>query len=109
MTRLLRAGLAVWAAVVLTVGCTPIPPNPPPRPSAADVCDAFCELATSLRCDGFQGSPGYDEIPGNADDVPCPRVCRDTLTRGRLYTGDRTCLDTATTCDAAESCVLDGE
>ncbi len=96
--------------LVLLTGCPvvpPTPPIPPPTPQEEEACEAFCELITSLDCDGHEGSPGEDGIPGNEDDVPCPQVCRDFLV-GDTYISDRSCLDSAQTCEAAEVCVFEG-
>lgn len=104
--RLLSA--AVIAASTLG-GCNvPItPPVPPPSPQERGACDAFCELIAHLECEGHEGSPGEDMKFGTADDVACPKVCRDML-EGDIYASDRPCLDTAQTCRAAEDCVFDG-
>ena len=105
----LLAACAPLALVVALAGCWlhPGPVTPPRPPSAVETCEAFCEVLTHLGCPGHEGSPGEDEVLGNADDVACPRVCRDTLASG-IYTSDRGCLDTAHTCEAAEVCVFDG-
>lgn len=91
------------AALLAFAACHPQPPQPLP---GEGVCGRFCVLLDRLNCVG-QDSPGQDEIPGNEDDVPCQRVCEDILATGtyRPKPGDA-CLDTATTCGAAEACVL---
>ena len=97
---------AATTALALVLACAHVPPAPrPPTPTQAAVCDAFCELEISLACPGASGSPGQDELDGTADDVPCAQVCRDTVATG-LSAGDRACLDTAVTCEAAEACAF---
>ncbi len=92
--------------VVVLLGCAPMP-APVQPPKDADACEAFCTLARTMACTGYEGSPGQDERFGTPDDVPCVQVCRDTLADG-AYTSDRACLNTARTCLAAEACTFDG-
>lgn len=89
------------------VGCGPTPgPGPlePPGP-AGSACVRFCDVLDRGDCPGEHGSPGADEVRGSADDVPCSRVCQD-LQDTATYRGDHACLDKATTCQQAESCMF---
>jgi hypothetical protein len=101
-----------YLAVLLGFGCVPKPQpvNPVPKPDpyapdATDVCERFCAILDRGNCAGEDGSPGEDEVRGNADDVPCTRVCSDVLSKG-TYSADEACLNVAASCEAAEECVF---
>lgn len=109
MTRFLRLLASVWP--VLATACTHIPlppPGPVEPPTAAEACEAFCEVRVQLQCEATPDSPGTDEIDGTADDEPCEVVCRDIVTLGR-YTPDRACLDSARSCGEADACMFGPE
>jgi len=94
-------------ALMLTA-CGPLPP-PVPTPEDADACEAFCHLQRELGCPDAGDSPGPDETPGTADDVPCEAVCRDVLGGGLYEAQERACFDDVRTCGEAEACLLDGD
>lgn len=85
----------------------PTPPTPAPLPAELEACDAFCAVLEHLQCADGTGSPGADETFGTDDDVACVDVCTDTVHTYRVAP-DRVCLDSVTSCDAAEACVFGG-
>lgn len=106
MTTMLRLCSLLWP--LITVGCVhgPIEPTAPVEPpQAREACEAFCDLYARLQCDDTGDSPGADEVSGTADDVGCVQVCRDSVT-ALQSPAMRECLDTATTCGLAETCMF---
>jgi len=98
------------ALACLGTGCTPAPSSPSRPPlvvpgGSPDACQLYCGKAVELRCPEASGSPGEDEIEGNADDVPCLQVCRDVIAGGH-YQSRRECIEQATSCHVAENCLL---
>lgn len=50
--------------------------NMPKNPdNVFNSCQAACTNMRVMKCDGWQGSPGEDEIFGTEDDVPCYEAC----------------------------------
>lgn len=98
----------VLAGALLALSCGGAkPPDPlePPGP-AGSACARFCDVLDRGDCAGEKGSPGQDETHGTADDVSCVGVCLNLLTNRTTFEADNTCLDTATSCEAAEVCLF---
>lgn len=74
-----------WGAPPVTPDPTPAPtpaPEPPPAPDPVPerprtVCRQACDNMALLRCKGWEGAAGKDEVMGTPDDVPCAQVCTD--------------------------------
>lgn len=89
----------VWYAV----GCIPLPVRPD-DPSTPDDCEAMCVNLERLRCPGWRGSPGTDEIFGTADDIPCADVCRRVVTAGLGVSLYQRCVAKARDCAVVARC-----
>lgn len=96
------------AAIALCIACqfTPDPVNPPPPPPT-DSCDLACKNMKKLGCDGWEGSPGYDEIFGTDDDVSCFRVCVETMDADPSVDIHPGCVSEAESCKEVEECFED--
>ena len=71
------------------------------------LCRLACNNLRRLGCAGRDGSPGYDEVFGTADDVPCAIVCADIEAAARNVPGlslHPECLKAAKDCREASSC-----
>ncbi len=65
-------------------------------------CGAACERLKVLGCDGWDGSPGEDELWGTADDVSCEEVCRGIVDeQGTLHLD---CTIMAESCAEVDEC-----
>ncbi len=72
------AAIAVLFPKCNVVQETRNPPGPNvPRDPVVVVgqCEAACKRMAELKCEGWQGSPGYDGEYGTGDDVACVEVC----------------------------------
>lgn len=107
--------VVVWAlvgalAVVLVLtyleGCGTIGPVKPDPivDKDLDACDAACDRLRELGCPAGDGSPGRDEVMGNADDTPCEQVCRDVVGAYSGSTLHQKCTAKAESCEAVEEC-----
>ena len=97
--------LTCWALVALSVaglcwgiaGCVVRPvPDSPGR------CVEACQNMRSLGVEGWQGSPGQDEIHGTTDDVECRLVCESTEAAGFPF--HSVCLAESRTRAEADRC-----
>lgn len=79
------------------------PPNPhvPNEDDAAAQCADICVHMAELRCDGWQGNAGPDEVTGTSDDATCELACVDIQTIVAL---DARCLTSAPSCQAVNAC-----
>src|SRR5687768_1187804 len=92
-------GMRAFVLVVLLSGCNPLFPKIPDLPEVdwkqdagpvaaagapgpttvivLEVCRKACKNLYRLGCAGRMGSPGYDEVFGTGDEIPCEVVCSD--------------------------------
>lgn len=56
-----------------------------------------------MGCPGAEGSPGFDDTFGTADDVGCPTACVE-ISDGEPGFFPLRCAQTAPTCDAVDRC-----
>jgi len=108
---LLSVAAVLFAIVIFltATGCAgaldPYEPGPPRVRDAggADLCQAACDSLARLKCDGWDGSPGKDEVFGTKDDVSCTFVCVDIMdeSTANLYTA---CTAQAESCDEIDDC-----
>lgn len=66
-------------------------------------CVAACDNMEDLDCDGWQGSPGEDEVYGTEDDVSCDEICEMIAEEptAEIFPG---CVAAAETCEAVDEC-----
>jgi hypothetical protein len=81
-------------------------PNPPDDDVDAS-CTTACSNLEELKCPGWNGSPGPDDVVGNDDDLSCEEACEIILEdpSANLFTS---CTTSAETCDAVDRCFSDG-
>jgi hypothetical protein len=93
-----------YMALLLLIGCGPYVYIPPGAEDPA-LCEPACEVLERYKVEGWDGSPGPDEVFGTADDVPCAQVCRETIRAG--YPFQVKCLSGAGSRGEAEGCYGD--
>jgi len=95
----------VGVAVSFCIGCKPKPQPIAPEdiPAAIVNCGEACETMARLRCDGYDGSYGPDDVKGTSDDVGCVDVCVYFMkeTGINLYPN---CVGAAVDCLDVEDC-----
>ena len=96
----------VLLLAALCCACAASKPPPPVHDPGAGDCAAACANLERLGCQGAKGSPGRDDVPGTADDVPCSVACEDVEREGvsSLATG---CVAGAASCSAADACLAE--
>ena len=87
----------------------PVPkPEPEPVPADADPilvsCQAACANLSKHQCPGHEGTPGKDEIAGNADDVSCSVACYELSTADPPVDLHTECVSSAPDCEAVAVC-----
>ena len=105
LALVLVGAMAVECAAGLAgcAGAKPVPDNGSVD-NDADACAAACANLERLRCPGWRGSLGKDEIHGTEDDVPCEQVCRDVVEASVASTLHQKCTAAADSCAAVERC-----
>lgn len=94
--------LATFAATSL-LSCSGAKP-----PAENGTCRSACANLQALGCDGYLGSPGYDEEYATEDDLTCVNVCLDISNdpAGELYLD---CTTSAQSCRAVDRCFEMGD
>jgi hypothetical protein len=98
-------GASISLVALTLVGCPHPDPLAPVQPPSGTPCQQFCAILERDKCPGWDGNGGQDEVRGTSDDVACQKVCSDFQSKG-TYIADATCIEHATTCDAAEVCMF---
>lgn len=99
--------IVALAMLLASCGGSPLVPPGPPVPSDADAveqCDAICDRLELLRCEGWQGNAGPDELAGTDDDATCERACVDVQAVVALNAG---CIVAAGSCEAVDDCEVE--
>ena len=91
---------------IFILGCTinPIPVTPDPIDDKPEACEAACQNLASMKCPGWKGSPGEDEIFGTADDVSCTKTCTEIVNSDPTVTLHQECVAKAGSCLSADQC-----
>lgn len=66
-------------------------------------CAAACDNLGKMQCDGWEGSPGPDEVYGTPDDVGCAQACRD-IVGATSITLNTVCISRSRSCTQAALC-----
>ena len=84
-------------------GCKPLPPDDPTDVDAGIVytCETACARVITLRCDGWNGSAGPDNIYGSEDDLSCLDVCSELIKDFDLHLP---CISESLTCLEVNTC-----
>jgi hypothetical protein len=57
-----------------------------------------------MKCPGWEGSPGPDEVFGTEDDIPCVEVCIGIVEADPTTTLFPLCTAKAESCDEVDEC-----
>jgi hypothetical protein len=100
--------IIMWLLIEGCVHLDPIPDDPkpddPPPVATEEDCKAACDNLKQMKCPGWDGTPGKDEIQGTADDVPCWKACINIMSVGHPADLKLPCTIKATSCEEVESC-----
>lgn len=80
-----------------------------PDESHRSDCARACANMLALHCQGWEGSPGPDEVMGTVDDVPCTQTCTDYEVAAASLGSTAVslhpkCIAAASSCMAAVGC-----
>lgn len=106
MVRSILVGMLLGTGVLIAsmfMGCSNIIYDPPNPPDLLPDCESACAKLAELGCQGWQGSPGEDEIYGTTDDVGCVEACGVAAINQEINL-QLSCVAQATTCEAYEAC-----
>lgn len=67
-------------------------------------CTQVCSKLEILKCDGWQGSPGYDETYNTKDDESCIDTCTAIMSNIEIENDLTACILHNTTCLAINNC-----
>lgn len=101
--------------VIILISCQipdPVYPGPDPVPNNSDIpklCELACKNMEKMNCEGWQGSPGNDNIFGTVDDVSCSDVCIDIMNQEPSITLHPKCVAEANSCERADECFINDE
>jgi hypothetical protein len=73
-----------------------------------ELCRRACKNLNKLGCAGRMGSPGYDDVWGTDDDIPCAIVCAEIEEAAREVPGlslNPACQAKALDCRQASECI----
>ena len=105
MNNLIICALAIASVLFPMCNINKLPEPDAPRDVVSVIaqCDLACGRMEELKCEGWQGSPGYDGEYGTGDDVACREVC-STIDVNPESDLNPSCIALATSCKAVDRC-----
>lgn len=85
----------ILLTVIIALACSGVGPR--------DTCEGACSNLERLRCGGWDGSPGIDDIWGTEDDIGCVEIC-DDLNQDPFFEMKMECTTKALTCNQVDDC-----